>query len=94
MINERKNSVIAMDPSTGKPAMPLAGNSSDQMDQALQAQDQINQRVYQQAAGFLSPDQLQSLGNSQTNMLGLIKTMMPMMQKMMGTDSNAVPAGQ
>jgi hypothetical protein len=58
------------------------------MEQTVQAQDQINQRVYQQAADFLSSAQLQSLGTSQTNMLGLIKTMMPMMQKMMGTDGN------
>ncbi len=94
MINERKNSNLALDPNTGKPAVLQVGDSAAQMEQTLQVQDQINQRVYQQAAGFLSPDQLQSLGNSQTNFLGLVKTMMPMMQKLMGTDSNAVPAGQ
>jgi RNA polymerase sigma factor (sigma-70 family) len=94
MINERKNSVMAVDPNTGKPSVPLSGDASAQMEQTIQAQDQVNQRVYQQAADFLSPGQLQSLGNSQTNFLGLMKSMMPMMQKMMGTDSNAIPAGQ
>ena len=87
MIAERKNSILALDPNTGKPAVPDA-NPAAQMEQTLQAQDQINQRVYQQAADFLSPVQLQSLGTSQTNMLGLVKSMMPMMQKMMGTDGN------
>ncbi len=87
MINERKNSIMPLDPATGKPVV-LEANPAAQMEQTLQTQDQINQRVYQQAANFLSPAQLQSLGTSQTNMLGLVKSMMPMMQKMMGTDSN------
>jgi RNA polymerase sigma factor (sigma-70 family) len=87
MIAERKNSTLAVDPATGKPAISDA-NPAAQTEQSVQAQDQINQRVYQQAADFLSSAQLQSLGTSQTNMLGLIKTMMPMMQKMMGTDGN------
>jgi len=93
MINERKNSALALDPNTGKPAMLQVGDTAAQMEQTIQTQDQINQRVFQQAADFLSPNQLQSLGNSQTNFLGLMKSMMPMMQKMMGTDSNALPAG-
>jgi hypothetical protein len=87
MIAERKNSTLAVDPATGKPVLTNADPAA-QMEQTVQAQDQINQRVYQQAADFLSSAQLQSLGTSQTNMLGLIKTMMPMMQKMMGTDGN------
>ncbi|MGA2555687.1 MAG: sigma-70 family RNA polymerase sigma factor [Verrucomicrobiota bacterium] len=85
MVNERKNSIMPLDPNTGKPVV-LEANPAAQMEQTLQTQDQINQRVYQQAANFLSPAQLQSLGTSQTNMLGLVKSMMPMMQKMMGTD--------
>ncbi len=86
MVTERKNSILAIDPATGKPA--LAGSDRvAQAEQTIQIQDQIDQHVYQQAANFLSPGQLQSLGNSQTNMLGLIKSMMPMMQEMMGTDS-------
>jgi len=88
MVNERKNSIMPLDPNTGKPVV-LEANPAAQMEQTLQTQDQINQRVYQQAANFLSPAQLQSLGTSQTNMLGLVKSMMPMMQKMLGTDDKA-----
>jgi RNA polymerase sigma factor (sigma-70 family) len=93
LINERKNSVSAVDPVTGQPVV-APGNSAATMDQALQTQDQINQRVFQQAANFLSPDQLQSLGTSQTNFLGLMKTMLPMAQKFMGTDTEAAPGAQ
>jgi hypothetical protein len=75
-----------MDPATGKPAIPPADPAA-QADLALQIQEQVNQRVYQQAAGFLSSNQLQSLANSQSNFLSLSRASMPMMQKMMGTDS-------
>jgi len=56
------------------------------MDQAMQhqmqQQEQINQNVLQQAAAFLSPDQLQTLSTSQSNMIAMQKAMGPMMQKM------------
>jgi len=93
MINERKNSLSGVDPATGRPVIPAADPAA-QAGQALQIQDQINQRVYQQAADFLSPGQLQTLANFQSNFLNLTRAMMPMMQKMMGTDSNAVPGSQ
>ncbi len=64
-------------------------NPSDKtavMDQAMrhqmQQQEQINQNVLQQAAAFLSPDQLQTLSTSQSNMISMQKAMGPMMQKM------------
>jgi hypothetical protein len=85
MIVERKNSASAVDPVTGQPVVPTA-NLAGQTEQALQTQDGINQRVYQQAAGFLAPDQLQSLGNSQSNLLNLTRMSMTMMQKFMGTN--------
>jgi hypothetical protein len=93
MINERKNYLSGLDPATGRPTVPAA-DPAGQADQALHLQDQINQRVYQQAAAFLSPGQLQTLANSQSNFLNLTRSMMPMMQQMMGTDSKALPAGQ
>jgi hypothetical protein len=52
------------------------------MDQMMQYQEQINQNVLQQAASFLSPDQLQSLATSQSNMLGMQKVGVSMVQKM------------
>jgi RNA polymerase sigma factor (sigma-70 family) len=60
-------------------------NPSDKlamMDQTMQQQQQINQNVLQQAAAFLSPDQLQTLSTSQSNMIAMQKAMGPMMQKM------------
>jgi len=92
MILERKNSSF-VDPATGKPLLPAA-NPAAQVDLALQIQDQINQRVYQQAAGFLSPNQLQSLATSQSNLRSQTKAIMPGMQKMFGKDASAVPGGQ
>jgi RNA polymerase sigma factor (sigma-70 family) len=65
---------------------PLA-NGSDKtatMDQVLQQQEQMNQNVLQQAAAFLSPEQLQTLGTSQSNVIAMQKSMAPMMQKMLG----------
>jgi hypothetical protein len=67
-------------------------NPSDKlalMGQVLQQQEQMNQNVLQQAAAFLSPDQLQTLGTSQSNMIAMQKSMAPMMQKLF----NKAPAG-
>jgi RNA polymerase sigma factor (sigma-70 family) len=82
-----RQSVTANNPLDTSP-----GNLSDKMatmGQAMQQQEQINQNVLQQAAAFLSPEQLQTLGASQSNMVAMQKAMAPMMQKMF---SNA-PAG-
>jgi hypothetical protein len=67
------------------PLDPGQANGADKlamMDQVLQQQDQMNQKVLQQAAAFLSPDQVQTLGTSQSNMIALQKSMAPMMEKM------------
>jgi len=67
------------------PLDPGRANGADKlamMDQVLQQQDQMNQKVLQQAAAFLSPDQVQTLGTSQSNMIALQKSMAPMMEKM------------
>jgi RNA polymerase sigma factor (sigma-70 family) len=68
-------------------------NSSDKtavMGQVMQQQEQINQNVLQQAVTFLSPEQLQTLSTSQSNMIAMQKGMAPMMQKMLGN----APASQ
>jgi hypothetical protein len=59
------------------------------MDQVLQQQEQMNQNVLQQAAAFLSPEQLQTLGTSQSNQIAMQKSIAPMMKKMFG----GAPAG-
>jgi RNA polymerase sigma factor (sigma-70 family) len=70
-------------------------NTADKMamsDQYLQQQEQINQQVLAQAAAYLSPEQLQALGNSQSNLLGMTKASMGMVQKMFGSPSNTTGA--
>jgi hypothetical protein len=54
------------------------------MQQQMQQQEQMNLNVLQQAAAFLSPEQLQTLCTSQSNMVAMQKSMAPMMQKMLG----------
>jgi hypothetical protein len=85
MMTERKNSALAVDPNTGQPALATS-KSPAALQQAMDAQDQISQRVYQQAASFLSPAQLESLGNSQTNFHNLTKMSLTLVRKMMGTN--------
>jgi len=87
MIAERRNSTTAVDPATGRTFTPPAGNSTAQMEQTVQIQEQLNQRVYEQAATFLTPTQMQSLGNSQSNFLNMTKISMTMAKKFMGTNS-------
>jgi hypothetical protein len=91
MITERKITVTAMDPATGMPYAPSAANSAAQLEKSMQDQEQVNLRVYQQAADFLSPAQLQTLGASQSNLLNLTKISMSMAKKFMGT--NAMDSG-
>jgi RNA polymerase sigma factor (sigma-70 family) len=87
-----RQSVTASNPMDLSQANP--SDKTAMMDQAMQQQmqqqEQINQNVLQQAAAFLSPDQLQTLATSQSNMITMTKAMGPMMQKMF---SNA-PSGQ
>jgi hypothetical protein len=87
MTSERKNAAAAVDPNTGQPAV-MTANSGGAMAQAVQTQEQINQGVYQQAAAFLSPAQLDSLAASQSNLINMTKASMTMMQKMMGTNAD------
>lgn len=84
MKTARQNSAAA-----GTPDPSQTGDMAAMMGQAMQKQDEINQSVLQQAAAFLTSDQLQTLATSQSNMLGMQKFGMSMAQKMF---SNA-PAG-
>ena len=65
------------------------------MTQQMQYQEDINQRVLQQAGDFLSPEQVQILGTSQSNFLNMEKAFIPMAQKMfMGSSTNPAPVAQ
>ncbi len=86
-IKTARQSVTAnnpQDPSQVNPADKMA-----MMDQTMQQQEQINQNVLQQAAAFLSPDQLQTLSTSQSNLVAMQRAMVPLMK---GMFSNA-PSG-
>lgn len=52
------------------------------MNQGIQSQEIVNQKVLQQAGDFLSPAQIQMLGASQSNLLSAEKMGMIMAQKM------------
>jgi hypothetical protein len=55
--------------------------SDDQMEKALQRQAVASQQVYSQAAGLLSPDQLNAFGIFQTNQLQMMRAGMGMARK-------------
>ena len=95
-MKEEKQSVAA---STG---LPLGGSSQDpaklqslmsddKVEQYMQAQETINQRVYDRAQTILSPDQLATLGRFQTNQLQMMRMGMGMMKTMFGPDKPSDP---
>jgi RNA polymerase sigma factor (sigma-70 family) len=65
---------------------------SASMEQNLQQQASINQQVLQQAADFLSPAQLQTLGTSQSNLISLERAGYAMAQQMFGAQTNGATA--
>jgi RNA polymerase sigma factor (sigma-70 family) len=65
------------------------GDSSAAMGQKLDQQEAINEEVLQQAASFLTPAQLQILGNSQSNMVAMTKAGYAMAQKMFDSQGGA-----
>ncbi len=71
--------------------------SPEQMDKFLQVQEETNQRVYDRAKEVLSPDQLQSFAQFQTNQLQMMRMGMTMARKMFATgkaDAGSPPPSQ
>jgi len=68
--------------SAPNPSPAGSSGTTAMVGQYLQQQEQINQNVLQQAAAFLSPEQLQTLATSQSNMLAMGKIGVIMAQKM------------
>jgi RNA polymerase sigma factor (sigma-70 family) len=62
------------------------------MEQKLQQQEAMNQQVLEQAAGFLTPAQLQTLGSSQSNIINSTRAGYAMAQKMFGAQTNGAAA--
>jgi RNA polymerase sigma factor (sigma-70 family) len=69
-------------------------NSGAATEQVIQRQQNINQQVLQQAAAYLSPAQLQTLGTSQSNMISMQQAGYTLAQKMYGIQPSAVKASQ
>jgi hypothetical protein len=96
-MKEEKKSVAA---STGLPLGDSGQNttqlqslmSDNNVDQYMQAQTTINQRVYDRARTILSPDQLATLGQFQTNQLQMMRMGMGMVKTMFGPDNSTAPA--
>ncbi len=65
---ERQNAAhVPGQPDAAANPMDVAGN----MERALQSQEEINAQVLQQAAAFLTPQQVQTLGTSQSQYAGV-----------------------
>ncbi|EEF61471.1 RNA polymerase sigma factor [Pedosphaera parvula] len=62
-------------------SLSLSGGA---MDTYLKQQSESNQRIFQQSADFLKPEQLAALGKFQTNMLNMTKAAMSMSKQFMG----------
>jgi len=79
------------------PAKLQALFSGDKVDQLMQAQETIGQRVYERARTIFSPEQLQTLGRFQTNQAQMMRVGMSMMKGMFGAGKAGAatpPAGQ
>jgi RNA polymerase sigma factor (sigma-70 family) len=69
-------------PNSVTPDFSSPDEIATQMDQFAQQQKQVDQNVLQQAAAFLTPDQLQTLSSSQSNIISMQKVGWTMAQKM------------
>ncbi len=63
--------------------------SDGKVDELLQAQDTVSQRVYERARTILSPDQLDTLSRYQTNRMQMMRMGMTMMRKVFTPDNSA-----
>jgi hypothetical protein len=66
--------------------------SDGKMDELLQAQEAVGQRVYDRARTILSPDQLDTFGRYQTNRMQMMRMGMSMVSKMFAPDNPATDA--
>jgi hypothetical protein len=74
------------------PAKLQALLADGKVDELLQGQDTLSQRVYDRARTILSPDQLNTFGKFQTNQMQMMRLGMSMARKMFAPDK-PTPAG-
>jgi hypothetical protein len=87
MMQEESKSVAAtmglpLEGAAKDPAKIKALLAEGKMDQLLQGQEAVSQRVYERARTILSPDQLASLARFQTNQMQTMRVGMSMAKKM------------
>ena len=96
MKEERKNVAsstgLPLGESDKDPAKMEALISDEKIDQLMQAQDSVNQRVHERARTILSTEQLDTLGKFQTNQMQMMRMSMSMAKKMFAP-GNANAAG-
>lgn len=92
MREEKKNLAAAgqLPPGAGNdPANMEAMLSGDGVEKLVEAQETVNQRVYERARGMLSEDQLGAFGKFQTNQLQMMRMGMNMAKKFMSPEQPA-----
>ena len=95
MQEEQKNAAAAAGLPTGDfakdPSKLQSLFTEDKLDQFMEAQSTANQRVYDRAQSVLSPEQLASFGQFQTNALRMMRASMGVMKGLFGGEKPAVP---
>ena len=66
--------------------------SDGKVDELLEAQETVGQRVYERARTILSPDQLDTLDRYQTNRMQMMRLGMGMVRQMFSPDNSGAPA--
>jgi hypothetical protein len=91
IIKEEKKNVAAttglpLGDANKDPAKLQALLADGKMDELLQGQDAVSQRVYDRARTILSPDQLNTFGKFQTNQMQMMRLSLSMAKKMFAPD--------
>ncbi len=76
---------LPLDPADKDPAKLQALFSGDKVDQLIQAQETIGQRVYERARTIFSPEQLETVRRFQTNQTQMIRVGLSMMRSFSGS---------
>jgi hypothetical protein len=92
MKEEKKNVAASTDVTSGdanNAANLQAMLSDEKLNELMQTQETIGQRVYERARTLLSPDQLAAFGQFQTNQMQMTRLGMNMARKMFAPDKSA-----
>jgi hypothetical protein len=88
--NAAKSSGLPVGDMDKDPSKLQAMFADGKMDQLMQAQETVNQRVYDRARSILSAEQLEGFGRFETNQLAMMRASMGMMKGLFGGDKASV----